>query len=398
MCSAAIQSGTWGLVILSSSQWRLLSALAALALLALASAFAQSGTRSSLQPAKMLPANMGSSAKFPATTQHTVLRAVTVLRSKSSVEVHIEASASVKPVVKTFNGPERIVIDLAGVTNDHSRRVDINYGDVQDVRVGLFKADPPITRVVVDLAHPHGYRLLPAGKTVILAIDTASGPILPSRPIPTTIPSIPKAVPVPARIEPSVANIPAVSPPVPVSPATREPKQPETPAVSEKNVTAAPAPDVSNSAGLPEVPTVPVTTEEAQLSPAPEEETTPHQAAKGNKPGVVRNVTVSHDKDFIEVRVEGSKPLRASASKLSNPERIIIDLADVRVRNPRHIAVNSGDVRTVDVAVFLVNPLVTRLTVDLLRSSPYRVHASGNSLTLRIGRESVRAVDTQLVP
>jgi hypothetical protein len=113
---------------------------------------------------------------------------------------------------------------------------------------------------------------------------------------------------------------------------------------------------------------------------------------------VVRNVTVSHDKDFVEVRVEGSKPLRASASTLSNPERIIIDLADVRVRSPRHIAVNTADVQAVDVALFLVNPLVTRLTVDLSRACPYRVRASGNSLTVRIGREQVRAIDTQLVP
>jgi hypothetical protein len=159
---------------------------------------------------------------------------------------------------------------------------------------------------------------------------------------------------------------------------------------NETKVNAAPASDTFKSVAFPEVPTAPVAAEEAQLSSAGDGETTLHQAAKGNKPGMVRNVTVSHDKDFVEVRVEGSKPLQASASTFSNPERIIIDLADVRVRSPRRIAVNTGDVQTVDVAVFLVNPLVTRLTVDLLRASPYRVHASGNSLTVRIGRNRSR--------
>ena len=99
---------------------------------------------------------------------------------------------------------------------------------------------------------------------------------------------------------------------------------------------------------------------------------------------MVRSVTVSREKDGIEVHIEGSKPLRASASTLSNPERIVIDLADVRLHHPRRIPVRGADVQAVNVSLYLVNPLVTRVVVDLTRPHPYHVQASGNSLTVRI--------------
>jgi hypothetical protein len=83
-----------------------------------------------------------------------------------------------------------------------------------------------------------------------------------------------------------------------------------------------------------------------------------------------------------EVRV--SKPMRAPASTLSQPERIIIDLADVGLLRPRRIAVNAADVQAVDVSPYLVNPVVTRVVVYLARPHPYHVQASGNSLTVRI--------------
>jgi hypothetical protein len=148
------------------------------------------------------------------------------------------------------------------------------------------------------------------------------------------------------------------------------------------------APTVSTT--LPQVATLPVPPSTAESPAAAEEETTSHQAAKGNKPGVVRSVTVSREKDAVEVRIEGSKPMRASASTLSHPERIIIDLADVRLLRPRRIAVNAADVQAVDVLLYLVNPPVTRVVVDLARPHPYHLQASGNSLTVRIETEGIQ--------
>ncbi len=280
----------------------------------------------------------------------------------------MEASAPLKPVARVFSGPQRIVVDLAGVGYDGARRLQINSGDVEDVRVALFRVNPPITRVVVDLARPHTYRLLPAGSTVILAIDSSPRPVPAKGSAGDTAPRV--ASPVVLKTPPSA--------PVPPQPAN----MPTVPAgqLSEPSVSAA----------LPEVSTLPVPSNPAQLSPVAEDETTPHQAAKANKPGTVRGLTVSRQKDAIEIRIQGSKPLRASASVQTNPERIIIDLADVRVHGPRRIPVNASGVRAVSVALFLVNPLVTRVTVDLAQARPYNLRASGNSLTLRIESGDVK--------
>ena len=128
-----------------------------------------------------------------------------------------------------------------------------------------------------------------------------------------------------------------------------------------------------------------------QVSPADDEGTTAHQAAKAKKPGLVRNVTVSNDKDAVEVRIEGNKPMRASAAALSNPERIIIDLPDMRWMHPRHIPVKLSEVQAVDVSLYLVNPLVTRVVVNLAHAHPYHLQADGNSLIVRIETEETNA-------
>jgi len=315
-----------------------------------------------------------------------MLRNLTILRGQTSVEVHIEASDRVKPVARVLSAPDRIVVDLAGVGYDGSRRFPINTGDVKGVRVALFRANPPVTRVVVDLARPHDYRLLPTGSTVILAIDTRPKPAIAAAPAQAKVAAVtlpivaPLAVAPPPTSETELQSLPLPSHPnTPGSGVSGMGAPPSSQPAPERAIQAA-APTVSTT--LPQVATVTVPVSAAQSSG--EEETTPHQAAKGQKPGVVRSVTVSREKDAIEVHIEASKPLRAAASTLRNPERIIIDLADVRLQHPLRIPVRGTDVHAVNASLFLVNPLVTRVVVDLARPHPYHVEASGNSLTVRI--------------
>ena len=356
-------------------------------------ACAQSMLPGGTRPARSLPAKVASPPRLATVEPRIVLRNVTILRGKTSVEVHIEASGSVKPVAMVLSGPERIVVDLAGVGYDNARRFPVNTGDVEGVRVALFQADPPVTRVVVDLARRHEYWLRPAGSTVILAIDTSPKPFRTAQPAETQSVAVAAANAAPSAATPPASNTPPAQ--APVSEAKLQPPpvvQPGAPAPSPAEsapirTTQPSAPTVSTP--LPQVATLPVPASASQLSA--EEETTPHQAAKGSNPGVVRSVTVTHDKDVIEVRIEGSKPLRASASTLSNPERIIIDLANVRLDRPRRIPVNVADVQAVNVSLYLVNPLVTRVVVDLARPHLYHLQASGNSLIVRIETDEIKA-------
>ena len=309
-----------------------------------------------------------------------MLRNITILHGQTSVEVHIEASDRVKPVALVLSAPDRIVVDLAGVGYDGSRHLPINAGDVEGVRVALFRANPPVTRVVVDLAHPHDYRLVPAGSTVILAIDIRAKLAEVAAVPPPTV--APVAIAPPPTSEAKLQPLPPPSQPNTPSSGVSGMEAPASPQPAPERAIQVAAPTVSTT--LPQVATLPLPVPASTAQSSGEEETTPHQAAKGQKPGVVRNITVSREKDAIEVHVEASKPLRASASTLSNPERIIIDLADVRLPRPWRIPVRGGDVHAVNASLYLVNPLVTRVVVDLARPHPYHVQASGNSLTVRI--------------
>ena len=369
---------------------------------------AQAMLPSGTQPARSLPAKVTSQPSLSTVEPRIVLRNVGVLRGKTSVEVHIESSGPVKPVAMVLSSPDRIVIDLAGVGCGGGHRLPINAGDVQDVRVALFQAGPPVTRVVVDLAHPHDYRLLSAGSTVILAIDTGPKPAIVATPAVAKL----AAVAMPSSTPPADATSapPAaeatpdhsLSTPTPEAkeppPATTAAEAPPQPPTAPAPTPPAPPPEPTASTEQPPVAIIDVPSAPAQVSAAEEhEETTPHQAAKGRRPGLVRSVTVSRGKEGVEVHIEANKPLRATASTLSDPERIIIDLADVRLRHPRRIPVNLADVQAVDVALYLVNPLVTRVVVNLAHAHPYHLQAYGNSLTVRIAANEVKAAGSSPV-
>ena len=382
------------------------------------SARAQSSLPAGTPPAHPLPARMASSSRLTTVQPPAMLRNVTILRGRSSVEVHIETTNPVKPAVMLLSQPERIVVDLAHVAYDGSRHLPVNAGDVEGVRVALFRANPPVTRVVVDLTHPHKYRLLPAGSTVILAIYTSPDPAIAAATQAAVVPVISTAAaPVvlaplakaptessEAKLPPSRVASPASAPESPVG----HPAPSSSAVAGEPGPPAAPAQAVAESASArltePLAPTVSTNMPQIRNSPptvpassaqAGDEETTPHQAAKGQKPGVVRGLTVSRAKDAIEVHIEASKPVRAVASSLSNPERIIIDLANVRLDRPRRIVVNAADVQAVSASLYLVNPLVTRVVVNLARPHAYRIQPSGDSLTVRIDTDEMKTAGSQ---
>src|SRR6266704_1883352 len=59
-------------------------------------------------------------------------------------------------------GPDRLVIDIPNtVPGAALRGMVVNRGEVKGVRVGLFSAAPPVTRIVVDLNSPQPYNIVP---------------------------------------------------------------------------------------------------------------------------------------------------------------------------------------------------------------------------------------------
>jgi hypothetical protein len=77
------------------------------------------------------------------------------------MEVEIQTSgAPVAPDTQAITGPDRIVVDFPGALPDAElRALKVNRGALKGVRSGLFFSNPPITRVVLDLAEPQSYQI-----------------------------------------------------------------------------------------------------------------------------------------------------------------------------------------------------------------------------------------------
>lgn len=99
------------------------------------------------------------------------VRSVKVLGSKDTVEVEVEASDRIVPETQVLSGPDRLVIDFPNaIPGSQVRNQSIDRGEVKDVRVGLFQARPPVTRVVLDLKSARSFQVFPYGRTVMIKV------------------------------------------------------------------------------------------------------------------------------------------------------------------------------------------------------------------------------------
>ena len=115
----------------------------------------------------MLP-TLHLSAQNPIRVQHVV-----VMGSGSAIEVEIQASGTVVPQSQVITGPDRIIVDFPGtLPAAELRTVNINRGALKTIRAGLFSANPPVTRVVLDLSEPQTYQIFSVRNVVMLKVGT----------------------------------------------------------------------------------------------------------------------------------------------------------------------------------------------------------------------------------
>jgi hypothetical protein len=103
------------------------------------------------------------------------VRRVQVLHNPGQVEIEIEASDRMVPQTQVLANPDRLVVDFANaVPGAQLLNQAVNRAQVKSLRVGLFSAKPPVTRIVLDLNGPQHYQVFPDGRTVIVKIGTPS--------------------------------------------------------------------------------------------------------------------------------------------------------------------------------------------------------------------------------
>src|SRR5215468_2017312 len=172
-----------------------------------------------------------------------------VKREGSEVKIEIMLTGAVQPSIETAINPDRLVLSLPGVISDaKQKRYPLNADGVRGVRMGLNSANPPVTRVVVDLDSALPYTMSADGKSIVLHVQAAD-----------TTASKHQGGAVPAASAPLIGMFrrkPPTPPAIDVSAAAPIPVPPKLPPIiySEKPATAQPvasAPPEKPSAAHP---------------------------------------------------------------------------------------------------------------------------------------------------
>src|SRR5215469_13929943 len=85
--------------------------------------------------------------------------------------IDVRLTTSVVPAVIVAKNPDRLVLQFPNTATPNRQQMAlVDQNGVKAVRIGLNKADPPVTRVVVDLKSAHSYSVAMTGNTVRLTV------------------------------------------------------------------------------------------------------------------------------------------------------------------------------------------------------------------------------------
>jgi hypothetical protein len=317
--------------------------------------------------------------------QSAQIRHVSVVKSGSATQIEIETSQRVIPLTQVVTDPDRLVIDFAdAIPGPQLRAVAVNDSEVMAVRVGRVTANPPITRIVVDLKSAQEFQLFPSRKSVIVKLGgTVASAAVPAPKASEAAPERPVAVSTPA---PTASSAPLLA----ASPA---------PAV------AAPPPAIRVASSAPPAPTPtrvasPASAGAPAIMPAVSVSRLPVAAGP---PAQVRHVAVLKSGGATEIEIETSQRLTPAVQVVTGPDRLVLDFPEA-LPGPllRALKVNQGEVKGVRVGLLSANPPVTRVVLDLKSAQAYQVFPSAKSVIVKLpdsaGTNVAAAVPSPSVP
>lgn len=85
------------------------------------------------------------------------VRSVAVAQGTDGAIVEISSNGTLVPTITKLDGPPRLIIDLPGASATTRPRIPVNKGEVKALRISQYQQDPPIARIVVDLAQARNY-------------------------------------------------------------------------------------------------------------------------------------------------------------------------------------------------------------------------------------------------
>ncbi len=122
----------------------------------------------------------------------TTIRNISVQRGSGTLDVIIEGPNTASPFV--LDNPDRLVIDFSNaVVKASVKNVPVHSKDVRQVRIGRLQAQPPVTRIVIDLSGPRTFEVLPSSNKVIVRVKSDQSAILAAPVKAATLPALASA-------------------------------------------------------------------------------------------------------------------------------------------------------------------------------------------------------------
>jgi type IV pilus assembly protein PilQ len=141
-----------------------------------------------------------------------MIRNIAVSRGANGMEISISPKTATPAIATALSGPDRLVIDLPNaIPAIKTKQILVNSPDVKDVRVSRYQENPPVTRVVVDLAGAHDFQLVPGELDLVVKLRA------------TEVAKTDPAAEV--KPQPTVASAEAPKPVVPTPQATKDAAQ-----------------------------------------------------------------------------------------------------------------------------------------------------------------------------
>src|SRR5512146_1303755 len=99
------------------------------------------------------------------------IQAVSVRGTMKEPTVEVILNRPTVPTVMTLTHPDRLVLDFPNTEpGAEPQRMHVRKGGIEAVRIGENGATPPVTRIVLDLSGPRGYRLEHTSNRVTLKL------------------------------------------------------------------------------------------------------------------------------------------------------------------------------------------------------------------------------------
>lgn len=127
----------------------------------------------------ILAVGIVSAQTTPITASTARVRSIKVIPGSDGPAVEVITTQPVAPQILTLMNPSRLVIDLPQAYLWSPKTIDFRSDQINGIRINQFQNNPPITRVVVDLAKPIGYSWDAAGNRLMVRLRSLEQKIAP---------------------------------------------------------------------------------------------------------------------------------------------------------------------------------------------------------------------------